>query len=276
MLALPVLSLLSACGGSSEPVTGPDPGAAKVAAGRLCTLYKKLGQECEWNGTVAKADGHEISLSATVASEVAVGGSYVRELDFDVMIDGVEHPQLRGRAVGGGTSREEAHEKAADDWGRVYATAIIDRVRHNGRLQMLQRLQDDQPAPPAFVSGGWVAYAGWSDLRGTRTERKPIDIQALLDTLQPEIAKWPTTADSTHAVHIQINHKQPIEKECTLDGQPSEAICDLALTYDWPKGSYLIKQYFVLTPGPLPGAVEARPILPEMQEPGAAEPTPPG
>ncbi|MCO4746921.1 MAG: hypothetical protein KC912_19140 [Proteobacteria bacterium] len=259
------LLFLAACGSSPEPAAnGPDSAAAEALAGRICSLYGRIDMACEWSGPVATVEGHEYKVDAEVTSEIKVGSSVTMEFAYDLTIDGKAEPALRGQGLGGGASAEAAREQAADDWARVFGTAIIDRVQHTGRLQTLQALQDRQSPPPAFVSGEWVAYLGYTDLRGKRTEDKTIDIQAVLTRLTPLSDAF---GEGNHAAYIQFSRagSAVVEPECTLDGRPSEELCTLVSEYAWPEGSYLLKQYIVFAPGPLPEGINARPDMPEIE-----------
>lgn len=260
-----LLPLLIACGSTpDEPKTGPDPVAAEVLAGRICSLYEMVGTSCTWEGPRASVDGHEWLVSAETTNEIETGGSVLLNLAYDVSLDGKAVPALRGFGVGGGTSRTAAHEQAADDWARVFGSAMIDHASGKGRLTALQALQDDQPAPAAFISGDWVAYPGFTELRGKRTEAKTIDLQYVIDGFQPISSTW---SEGTHAIYVRFTRagSAATEPECFVDGQPSAKACELALAFDWPEGSYLLKQYVVFVSGPLPEGVTERQKLPELQ-----------
>ena len=257
------LTALSACSGSAEPEPVSDDEAAREVASRICTVLKKGGQECEHSGTQAKALDHSISVKAMQVHIVEVGSSATMELEYSFKMDGKDLPALHAKAVGSGLSKEEARKKAASDWASVYGAAIADRLIHDGKLHVLQALQDDQAPPPAFEAGEWVAYPGWMHFQGTMAEKKTIMVDELLVAMEPAFKNWETTEGSTHAALVSIAFRAGFapETECTLDGKPSKALCDLALTYDWPEPgqSYIVKQYFVLTPGPLPGDHKRKP-----------------
>ena len=255
-----ILLLLAGCGSSpSEPTSNvgtSDADAAARAAARLCTLAARVSTPCEVQGTAVELEGKTLSVSSTVQREVAVGTAYNLELGFSVTVDGAETPGLTGRGVGGGPSRGDALDQVADDWARVFGVAIIDSVRHTGRLAALQSLQDGQDPPPAFESGGRVVYPGYTDLRGKRTEARPIDIQDLLGTLGLD-----GLDDSMHGVYLQFERAGTAIRDprCMLDGESSEDLCAQMATYPWPEGTYFLKQYLALVPGELPAEVKPRP-----------------
>ncbi len=258
-LLAPLFLLATACGEAPfEPK--PDHEAAKTVAGRLCSLFAREVIPCDWKDNVAKTEGHEITVSATLQNEISIGSSSTLDLRFEFAIDGQQQPALNADMVGSAMSRKEAHSKASDDWARIYGAAVVDRVLNTGRIGVLQALQDDQDPPAAFVTGEWVAYPGWAELRGKRTEARSIDTVKLLASVQPKIDAWKKEPGAIHAMHIQLNlaDGHGVDKECTLDGIKDDSVCELALGYDWPKGNYLIKQYFVFAPGPLPEGVETR------------------
>lgn len=263
-LLLP-LALLACGGGSTEPAStggGPDAEAAEVAAGRLCALYTRVGDVCEWSGNSAVIGDRTLLVTAEVLHEARAGSLHSLELAYDLSIDGKPVPALRGRAVGSGASRTAAHDMAADDWARVFGSAIVDQLRHTGKLAVLQSLQDSQSPPPAFPMSEWVAYPGFTDLRGKRTEAKMIDLQEVLTLVEPATTSW---GEGHHALHIEFTRAGTAftDPQCTLDGRESPEVCELAKGYGWPDGSYLLKQYFAFNGDALPDGVEARKVVEE-------------
>ncbi|TNE90446.1 MAG: hypothetical protein EP330_08095 [Deltaproteobacteria bacterium] len=265
MRSVPSILLLSlvACGGGDAESPGAstapkaEPAGAEVAAGRLCALFERVGESCEWSGNSAVVGEHTLLVSSEVTQEVKAGSALSMALTYTVTVDGKTQPGLIGRGSGGGASRSEALDKAADDWARVFGVSVVDAVRHTGQLAALQSLQDDQAPPPAFVHGDWVVYPGYTDLRGKRTEAKMIDIQAVLAILDPTISAF---GEGVHGITIQFTRAGSAysERACMLDGKESAEVCTLAETYGWPEGSYLLEQHLTFVGGELPEGVKAR------------------
>jgi hypothetical protein len=261
-LALLSLSGLIACGGDTAPpgasaAPRPDGAAAEVAAGRLCSLFQRIGDSCDWSGTSVVVGDLALVVSAEVTQEVKAGSALSLSTRYAVSVDGKDHGGLVGRGSGGGASREQALEKAADDWARVFGVSVVDAVRHQGRLAALQSLQDDQSPPPAFVQSGWAVYPGYTDLRGTRTEAKMIDIREILALLDPTVQGF---GEGIHGITIQFERRGTAytADDCLVDGRPSAEVCSTARTYGWPEGSYLLEQHFTFVAGGLPEGVAPR------------------
>ena len=258
-----IVLVLSGCS-EPEPVATPDPVAGTAIAQTLCYVLEKVRRDCSNDGGTVSSGDRTLDLKVEVENEVSFTGSSMLELRIDAAVDGKPAPNLTTWIVGSGMNKKESHTNAATAWGSIYGAAIMDRMENNGRLTLLQSLADQQKPPPAFVVGDWIAYPGWTQMRGTRTEQRPIDTQHLLNALQPVTAGWKIEPDATHAllIHLEVGGT---EKRCTLDGQPSDQVCELAVKYDPPKGNYLLRQYFVFAPGPLPEGVDPRPTLPPLE-----------
>jgi len=245
----PVLFALMAC--STPPELGPDPDATARTANMLCTLLAKADTECTASGGHVITLGHTLDLLATKTMEHRALGTTTFEHNVSVRVDGQEAPQLLLLVAGAGSSPGAALDQAATVWVSVLGAALADRLKDDGRLTFLQRLQDDQAPPPAFQTKAWVAYPGWTILLGQRTEAKPVDIQALLDAAAPIYTAWPTPEGSTHVlqVYAEVQDGALVDPRCTVDGQPSRQLCDLAVTVPLPRGHYVLRQSFVLRPG---------------------------
>lgn len=262
VLASVFLIAVTGCGGeSSAPGAShtptPDPGAAEVAAGRLCALFQRVGEACDWSGTSVVVGDDALVIRAEITQEVKAGSALSLSASYTVDVNGKQHGGLVGRGSGGGASRGQALEKAADDWARVFGVSVVDAVRHKGQLAALQSLQDDQSPPPAFVQGDWAVYPGYTDLRGKRTEAKMIDIQEVLGLLEPTVQSF---GEGIHGVTIQFERRGTAytADDCLLDGRPSAEVCAVARTYGWPEGSYLLEQHFTFVGGGLPEGVAPR------------------
>ena len=251
--------MMLACDGGSSGTTeyarGETDAAVEVAK-VICWVLDRSKTPCAAEGTSVSAFDSVLDISVEPVSDVSFSGSSVMELEVAVALDGKPAPELNTIIVGRGNSRAEAHKNAANNWGSVYGAAILDRLQHNGKLTALQALQDEQDAPAAFVIGDWVAYPGWTNLQGSRSEASVIDIDGVLSTLASSF-DWSPNPGTTHSALVQFRRNGALnaEPECRRDGVPDPALCERAFTYAWPNGNYIMKQYFVLTPGPLPGSL---------------------
>lgn len=249
-----ILTLVLAC--SSSP-TGPQPDtmAAASAAATFCTMVEGIDQECLRNGASVTALGHELVFSAIRDKDVSVSGQLTAEYTFDATVDGSPLP-MGALITASGPGEAGAAEKAANDWGSIYGAPLADRYLEQGTLTVLQSLYDEASPPPAFEQGGWVAYPGWIYLMGKQKQRRTVKLGPLLEQLQPTIGAWDAAPGVTHTLLVSFSFRPGYapDGQCVLDGQPSEALCDQALGYDWPEpgdGGYVVKQFFVLTPGTL-------------------------
>ena len=254
-----LLLFLMACGNPAPELPRNDLPAAQAAAERFCTLLEKVGDLCTANGSGVTAGEHELSFDARVVEEVVLGSAATATWEYSASLDGQEMPSWTARASGSGSSLDEARTASAEEWARTYGAGLADGLRHRPELAVLQSLQDDQSPPPPFEVDGWYVYAGWTSLKGRMKERKPIRIEALLELLKPTHASWGApTPDAWHTVTIGLSFRDGFapEGECTLDGQPSDAVCAAVLGWDWPapQGQYLVKQYLVYRAAPEPVA----------------------
>jgi hypothetical protein len=249
-----LLALSLACRGTPPPVTGPDVDAAREVAVRLCTLASKVQAECVHEGTAARLLGHTVDVSAEVTQAIEMHGTATLELRYSFSIDGKPVPALGSGLVGAGVSRDDARQQAASDWASVFGAAILDRLRDDGKLAVLQALQDDQEAPAAMSVAGFTAYPGWMLFKGRMREKDTVDVRALLAEVESELGQLDRTEGGYHAFLVSLSFRDgfPPEAECTLDGEPAKALCAAATRYPWPApgNAYVVKQYFVLSPTP--------------------------
>jgi hypothetical protein len=110
----------------------------------------------------------------------------------------------------------------------------------------------------SFLSGGFMVFPGAFGVRG----EPPSSIKAgasimelhrrflqKLDTSLPGLVGASGTGLHALTLTIVLRKGAPIEGECRIDGQVSDALCRMVMAFDWPAPTttYMIKQYFVLS-----------------------------
>lgn len=182
------------------------------------------------------------SLALTVAIESVANGSTnaatVGTIRVSCDLDGRSMPSLTATSLGVGATREEALDKAVEEWVLGFGIPLARALNEKGE---------------ARIVGGFRVYAGPTGILGEKPERLEGVHDAFFEVVAPSLSTL-FSRPPPHAVSISLVRRagRRLEGEFSVDGEPSQRLKDLAMQAKWPEssGSYMLSQYYVLMPAP--------------------------
>lgn len=143
--------------------------------------------------------------------------------------------RLVAGSVGVGTDRTDALDTAVDEWVQLAGVAIVRGV-------VLKERSSERYELP-----GLVAYPGATGFRGAEEVAWSTNERArLLELLAPLLGHLDPGRLHSISLTLQIDANQAVGGDCRLDDTASPELLQAAKQFQWPVGSYIFKQYYVV------------------------------
>jgi hypothetical protein len=208
---------------------------------QLAIVLADVAAKATSNSVVFK-DGHlligkkVVDVAAVSEGSARPEGRFVEAARFEVRIDGVGKPGLTGGVVGVGQSRGEAVEAVVREWFMYFGQPMI---------QALSR------APTRLTEGRWSVYEGCMSIRGELRAGTWVDSSnamhsRILGCISGSLPSF--VADEVHGIVLQVVCEKgaATEGEARVDGAISGKVLQDLKKLDWPDGSYMFKQAYIL------------------------------
>lgn len=213
----------------------------------LVALARAGSVEATASASTVRLAGTPIRLNGRVEEARQAGPQWMVGIAVQAATPGNAAPLVDG-AVGAGPTRADAIDAAILEWANLSGVALIRAVAVRERSKEV------------FAVGGVGVYPGFAGVRGSPGIPWTLaENRRLVTAIAPALGGLSRGPLHGLSISVLVEGKGAVRGECRIDGVVSPAALASALKYPWPrdKGTYMLRQYFVLETGkkapPKPG-----------------------
>lgn len=190
------------------------------------------------NGTELRISDHVLEIHPIIESMIQRDSEWICAARFEITIDKSWNAKYTSTGIGVGATKDEAQEVSVNEWLQAgFSLALVSSLLKDATY---------------FSFEEYHVYAGNTLIRGDAPgevlDGSKTMHHRILTTLK-NIITTSNTVPTTISLMMVVDHDGLVDGECRLNGAVSEPMFTALNGLTWPKGEYIFKQVYLLSPG---------------------------